>query len=369
MGEDQGISNDFKPTRATAMIMASFAAISLYNVIELTFIIIATFKRRRGLFFWSFVVATWSIAPYILGFIFKFFSIIPERMVSVTMIVLGWCGMVTGQSVVLYSRLHLVVRDRKILRLVLSMIITNALICHVPIVVLVYGSNSSNPAPFVIVYSIYEKVQITIFFVQEVIISGLYVWATWTALEPGGAVLAKDLRKAMQHLIWINVFIVVLDLTVLATEYSGHYEIQVLYKGALYSAKLKLEFRILNQLVSLTKTKSPREWSKDDTTSKNQSTVHDLRTVDDRQSTRLDNLTIAGMYRARISRGEESGLPDFKAGIAMETTIEVTPSEIGTHLDNDSDRIETGSLAITCDTIEAHSEVVSTSSSRVGFAK
>jgi hypothetical protein len=63
----------------------------------------------------------------------------------------------------------------------------------------------------------------------------------------------------MKHLIWINVLIVLLDLTILATEYSGHYEIQVMYKGALYSVKLKLEFCILNQLVSLTKTTSPRE--------------------------------------------------------------------------------------------------------------
>jgi hypothetical protein len=369
MSADHGISNEFKPTRTIAMIMASLAAIALYNVIELTFIIIATFKRRRGLYFWSFVVATWSIAPYVLGFIFKFFSVIPERMVSVTMIVLGWCGMVTGQSVVLYSRLHLVVQDRKILSWVLAMIITDALICHIPIVVFVYGSNSSNPAPFVLPYSIYEKVQITIFFIQEAIISGLYIWATWTTLKPGRAILAKDLRKAMQHLIWINVLIVLLDLTLLATEYAGHYEIQVLYKGALYSAKLKLEFRILNQLVSLTKTKSPREWSKDNTASNDQSTVHDLRTIGDRQSKRLDNPTTAGTYRAGISRGDESRVLDFKAGIVMETTIDVTPSQIGTHLDSDSDRTEAGSLEITFDTTVAHSEAVSTSSSCVGFAK
>jgi hypothetical protein len=306
MANDNGISVEFEPTIATAMILSSFAAIAIYNVIELTFIIIATFKRRRGLYFWSFVVATWSIAVYVLGFIFKFFSIIPERMISVTMIALGWCGMVTGQSVVLYSRLHLVVRDYKILRSVLAMIITDALICHIPIVVLVYGSNSDNPAPFVKPYSIYEKVQITIFFIQEVFISGLYVWATWTALEPAGTILAKDLRKAMKHLIWINVIIIFLDLTVLATEYSGHYEVQVLYKGALYSTKLKLEFRILNQLVSLTKTRSPREWSKDDSTSNNQTPSHDVRTVGRRQSTRPENLTFTETYSGRISTGEEA---------------------------------------------------------------
>jgi hypothetical protein len=231
---DHGISTEFNPSQSTAMIMASFASIALYNVIELTFIIVATFKRKRGLYFWSFVVASWSIIPYTLGFLFKFFAVIDIRVIALTMIAVGWCGMITGQSVVLYSRLHLVVQDQRVLRGVLVMIITNALICHVPVIVLLYGANSDNPDPYVNPYSIFEKVQITIFFLQEVIISGLYIWSTWTALKPGGSILAKDLRSAMKHLIWINAAIVLLDLTLLATEYSGHYEIQTLYKAALY---------------------------------------------------------------------------------------------------------------------------------------
>jgi hypothetical protein len=40
----------------------------------------------------------------------------------------GWVLVITGQSVVLYSRLHLIVTDVKILRAVLIMIILNGLI-------------------------------------------------------------------------------------------------------------------------------------------------------------------------------------------------------------------------------------------------
>lgn len=133
---DHGMPNDFHPSQSMAMIMASFASIALYNVIELTFIIVATFRRKSGLYFWSFVVASSSIVPYTLGLIFKFFAVIDVCIVSLTMIAVGWCGMVTSQSVVLYSRLHLVVQDHRILRAVLGMIITNALICHVPVLVL-----------------------------------------------------------------------------------------------------------------------------------------------------------------------------------------------------------------------------------------
>jgi hypothetical protein len=93
--EDQGISNGFQTTMAVAMTMAAFASIAIYNVIELVIIIITTFKRRRGLYFYSFITATAGILPYTLGFMFKFFNVIPQTMISITMVVIGWCFMVS----------------------------------------------------------------------------------------------------------------------------------------------------------------------------------------------------------------------------------------------------------------------------------
>lgn len=57
----------------------------------------------------------------------------------------------------------------------------------------------------------------------------------------------------MRHLLRVNILIIVMDLTLLGTEFANHYEIQTTYKSALYSIKLKLEFVVLNQLVKLTK--------------------------------------------------------------------------------------------------------------------
>ena len=42
-----------------------------------------------------------------------------------------------------------------------------------------------------------------------------------------------------------------MDLTLLGTEFANHYEIETTYKSALYSIKLKLEFAVLNQLVTI----------------------------------------------------------------------------------------------------------------------
>lgn len=45
--------------------------------------------------------------------------------------------------------------------------------------------------------------------------------------------------------------IIALDITLLAIEYAGYYDIQTTYKAAVYSVKLKMEFSILNKLLDL----------------------------------------------------------------------------------------------------------------------
>jgi hypothetical protein len=231
--------------------MVSFLAIAFYNVLELSMTTFMTFKRHRGLYYWSLQAATWGIAIYALGFVLKYFQVITLDMLSIALVVFGWYLMVTGQSIVLYSRLSLVVQNRRKIRWVLIMIIANAIISHIPTSVFAFGANSRNPKPFISLYSLYEKIQITLFFVQETIISSLYVFETIKILRPPDNIIGIRARKVLTHLIYVNIMIILMDITLLGTEYSGHYEIQTTYKAALYSVKLKMEFYILNQLVAI----------------------------------------------------------------------------------------------------------------------
>ncbi|KAH7268948.1 uncharacterized protein BKA55DRAFT_629504 [Fusarium redolens] len=238
-------------TGPNAFVIACFLAIAMYNFIELNYSILITFKRWGGLYFWSFVAATWGILPYTIGFILKDFRPETNPYIYVTLIVVGWWPMVTGKSMVLYSRLHLVLRHPRILRAVLIAIYVDAVICYVPTTILVYGSNSSNPGPFVNPYSIWEKVQVTIFFLQELVISGLYILAT-TKLLRVTAITGRDgHRDVMRHLIGVSILVVILDITILALEYANLYSLQTSYKAFAYSVKLKLEFSILNRLVAV----------------------------------------------------------------------------------------------------------------------
>ena len=161
--------------------------------------------------------------------------------------------MISGQSVVLYSRLHIVIHNTKLLRAVLIMIITDAIWLHIPIIVLVYGANSNNPGSFEGPYSVYEKIQLTVFVVQELIISGLYVYETVNLLKLERTIGNIRTRTVLHHLIHVNILVMLLDFSIVGLEFANLYEVQTAWKPLVYSVKLKLEFSILNRLVELTR--------------------------------------------------------------------------------------------------------------------
>jgi hypothetical protein len=235
-------------------VAAVFLSIALYNFLELNIYIFTLFKRRSGLYFWSFTIATWGIVFNATGYTLMHLAQIPQKNIYATLILIGWCSMITGQSVVLYSRLHIVMHNRKRLRAVMIMIIVNAIWLHIPIIVLVYGANSGNPKPFVRPYEIYEKIQLSVFIAQELIISGLYLYETMKLLRMERTIGNFGTKSLLHHLMLVNLVVILLDFSILGLEFADMFEIQTSWKPLVYSVKLKLEFSILNRLVQLTKT-------------------------------------------------------------------------------------------------------------------
>ena len=161
-----GITGGYTGNSLTLHIfIALLLGLSLYNAVELNVMIFVTFTRYKGLYFWSLIVASCGIIPYAIGFILKFYEITRgrDRWVSIVLLTIGWYSMVTGQSVVLWSRLHLIVRGnrgRRFLRWTMIMIIVDAIIFHIPTTVLTFGSNGAINVPqFVRAFNIYEKAQ------------------------------------------------------------------------------------------------------------------------------------------------------------------------------------------------------------------
>ncbi|KAJ5968263.1 hypothetical protein N7501_004511 [Penicillium viridicatum] len=250
-----GISGSLaKEGEILQMILVTFIGLSCYNVAELVILVPATFRRWRGLYFWSLLVSgVLGVVPYSIGFLMKFFTQ-TDSVLSVTVLTIGWWTMVTGQSVVLYSRLHLVLRDERMLRRVLQLIVANVLLLHVPTTILTYGANivHSGDAAWVNGYNVMEKIQLTGFTIQESLLSTLYVIETVKLLRLGADVSSRpDARSIMYQLIGINCTIIGMDLLLLSLEYANLYSVQITLKGFIYSLKLKLEFAVLGRLVDL----------------------------------------------------------------------------------------------------------------------
>jgi hypothetical protein len=132
------MTGGLKTTLPIAMTLSAFAGIAWYVCIELNVRIFMVFKRYRGLYFWSMLLSSWGAFFTPIFALLKFFQVVKNVYISSSFILTCWCLMVTGQSLVLYSRLHLVVSDTRKIRWVLYMIIFDALVLHVPIIVLAF---------------------------------------------------------------------------------------------------------------------------------------------------------------------------------------------------------------------------------------
>ncbi|GFF34949.1 hypothetical protein IFM46972_04406 [Aspergillus udagawae] len=233
-------------------VFSAFAGLVWYNAIELIVLCLTTFKRYHGCYFWSLLLASISLIPHTLGFFFFFFlTTTVSPYVAVSLIIPSWCVMITGHSLILWSRLHLVLQKPKILRAILVMIIVDAITMQVPITVLLFGAISPHSAPFTAGYNVMERIQLIVFAVQEIIISSIYVLETvkMLRLRPPEA----RHRQILMQLLVINIVILILDFAVVGTEYAGYYAVQVMFKPVAYSIKFKLEYAILGRLIQVAK--------------------------------------------------------------------------------------------------------------------
>ena len=247
-----GLTDGLIETYSLQLQIIIFAALALWNAIELLMLVVLTFKNYHGLYFWSLLVASVGIIPYTVGFLLKYFYISNEatNWVGLLLLTIGWWTMVTGQSVVLWSRLHLVVHGAtglRVLRWTGWMIVVSALVFHIPTSVLTWLDNyAAHPAGYVKVFNVFEKLQMTGFFVQEMILSSTYLVATSRILRTS---LKDNTRRLLYQLFTINVLIIAGDISLLGIEYANLYVVESMWKPVLYSLKLKLEFAVLGKLI------------------------------------------------------------------------------------------------------------------------
>jgi len=228
----------------------------LYNGLELILLILSTFHRYRGLYFWSLLLSTvLGILPDTIGALMDFFRFGPVWL-SVTLSNLGWCFMVPGQSFVLYSRLHLVSDHFTALRYLRYLLIIATITLVIPCWTLYAGATYIPNEPWTKGFNIVEKLQVTWFCLQECLLSGFYIFETVKMIRISPE-RDKRRRKILNELLAVNFLAILMDAALLALEYAGLYFAQVILKSPVYSIKLKLEFFILGKLILLATSHHP----------------------------------------------------------------------------------------------------------------
>ncbi|KFY32526.1 hypothetical protein V493_00116 [Pseudogymnoascus sp. VKM F-4281 (FW-2241)] len=246
----QGIRGGYRGnSRGVIATLGAFIGVTWFNSLELIVLIFFTFHSYKGTYFWSMLITTvMGVLVHSIGYLIKDFDLTTATWVPITIVTIGWWTMIIGQSCVLYSRLHFVVTDKRILRFVQGMIITTIFVLLIPTTVLTYGSNFSGSDTFLEGYIITEKIQIIGISVQEIIISGLYIYGTSQILNLNKV---GDNQSILLQLLLINFIFILMDIGLIATQYTNLFTYQTTLKGLIYSIKLKLEFAVLGRLVHI----------------------------------------------------------------------------------------------------------------------
>jgi hypothetical protein len=153
--------------------------------------------------------------------------------------------MITGSSLVLYSRLSLIIPNRKFLRVILITILADAVISQLSDMILTFISGHGNPAAFQKLGNIFPKFDI-VFTVQEGFLSSLYIFVFIRFLSQGGTPVSQDTRRTFGFLIIAEIIISMFNVVQNVLLYLHIYLARRMVLGLFYVIKLKIEFVVLN---------------------------------------------------------------------------------------------------------------------------
>ncbi|KAF2801261.1 uncharacterized protein BDZ99DRAFT_577720 [Mytilinidion resinicola] len=334
-----GVAEDLKADLPVAMTMAAFMGVAWYLCVELNIRLWFAFLRKRGLYFWACCVASWGVLTQPLFMVLVDFDQVTNPYAGLTLIYISWFIMVIPQSVVLYSRLHLVIANPDLHRYVLYMICFTTICIAPPTMGLGIASQGSGDPRLMAANKVWDKVQVTIFFVQETIISILYIIETRRVLENRATLgeTDKSVRNVMHHLIYTNILVVCLDIALLGLSYSHFFYVQSAFKPCVYGVKLRVEFSILNRLVqsvrggssynSHSRSAKDNGGSKKEGESRWRSTPrHDVR-LETYSNTSEVNIVPPSVHRSSSPTSSLKLEPYGKDGILQTTQISVTQNK------------------------------------------
>jgi len=99
-----------------------------WSITSLTTRVLFFFKHHTGTYFWSLLITSWSLSIRAIGFLTRFETPWLPWVLCTVLPEVGLVGIVSGFSIVLWSRLNIVVLNRHIRHGILAMILVKGLI-------------------------------------------------------------------------------------------------------------------------------------------------------------------------------------------------------------------------------------------------
>ncbi|MCJ1267275.1 hypothetical protein MMC22_007160 [Lobaria immixta] len=234
---------------------SAFVGITFYLIVETNIEIFRAFQKRQGLYFWSLECGSLAILTNNVGIVLKYLASSETSRIwplNAFLLTIGWAIYSTAQSLVLYSRLHLVIRNQRIQRYVFLMILSTIFTFIIPTLVAVWPAfNTSDHkmssvwSPRLAIMDRYTQIGYTI---TESTISGLYIWSLLRLLRLKTNVRQ---RRVMLDLIYVNVVVIAFDILEVVFVYTNQLGISHPIQSFSYILKLRLEFVVLNQLMAV----------------------------------------------------------------------------------------------------------------------
>ena len=230
-----------------------FLSLTIYIILDVNVGIYRVFKKKRGLYYWSLICATWGTLVVALGNIFK--NLKPEWGVIwplwTLMINGGWSVYAPAECLVLYSRLHLVNQNERLHRWLLWMIIVGSTLIIIPNWVFVFGAYDIDPkvssvwSPRMAIIDRASQAGFTLF---EWIISSIYISSLLEILKTK---INTRTRRVMRDLILMNITVILMDLIVIILIFLDQANLAYPLQDFTYAFKFKIEFAVLNQLMAV----------------------------------------------------------------------------------------------------------------------
>jgi hypothetical protein len=206
----------------------------------------------------SILVVSLGIIVETVSFILHIFILSIQSPAYFTIDTVGLIAVLTGFSMVLYSRLHLLTQNHRFMRGILIMISIVSILGLTPAVTEMIVLSTGNLSLGLQLSDIASYVQI-IFAVQECVLSSLYIYFFWgytnDVPERIKAKIQKEVKATFCLLVMAYGWIIMSNVLIYVLDFKKIFLARDLCFNPVYAIKIEIEFFVLNRLVSISQLK------------------------------------------------------------------------------------------------------------------